>query len=751
MIHGLQRGVLGDGRIKAIRAAILLPLPEGKALPDGIIRPYGDRARDDLLGGDIAAAVGVESDGHRAVQISLAIAVDAHHVDVVVACEARRRAVAGQAAGERAGGLHGHADGLCAGQRAIDGDGATRRQIEVVDSVPASGIALYDGIPGQCERAAAVIHAAAVVGRLVAGDRAAGHRKRAARDIYAAALVAPVSVGDRAAGHRKRAVRNIHAAAVRQSGILTDGAAVQCEAAADVHAAAVAIRHVLLRRVVGDRAAIHGETAAVPDVHAAAVGGHGVAAVGPVAGDRAAVQGQRAAVRDEDTAAAAVVKAAGDRAAGAGIVHGQTAVHGDGVAVLHGLGQTAAEGVARQVQGDGLARRDRDGLVNRFRRHVVVQRDGLTVRCGIDPRLQRLPGVEPDRREGDVPGDGRVFKVKRLVVQIPILEGVALQGGIVGPESMRASKRVLIGNRAAAVGIEGDRILGPLPYGRHCGIVRNGEGIQGLLQIRFVAVHRPAREEVPLRFGEIAVGVDGQGIFFAQAGFHGNRLAAAFARNERDDQGRAPLGNGDLIAVDRNGIPCLIDHIADLPADKAGVLWRGEEALGQHQGPAAGNKYVLHAALRAVGVKGHAEAILTIAADHAHARVVKIMLFLFKGGAAVLALGAPVRPRQDAVRREDGQAVHHRPRMVAGLDDGVPAVHARQRPRIPGEGFAGLGFALVPAGPNPHIIGKGDIAVILVIVAVADGAAPAFAGLGDDRAAEDLHVAAAFAAACTIL
>ena len=76
--------------------------------------------------------------------------------------------------------------------------------------------------------------------------------------------------------------------------------------------------------------------------------------------------------------------------------------------------------------------------------------------------------------------------------------------------------------------------------------------------------------------------------------------------------------------------------------------------------------------------------------------------------------------------------------MIAGFNTSVPAVHACCFACIHREGIATASFVFAPAGLY-HTGGEGDAAAIFVIVPIADGAAFAFTGLGDNGAAGDAH------------
>ena len=100
-------------------------------------------------------------------------------------------------------------------QVAGDGNGIIFVERDVV-RLPTLRVVLDHGRAADVERTVDV-HAAALVGRRVAADRAAGHVERAAVvDVHAAAGFGAVA-GDRSAGHRERAtVVDEHAAAAGQ-------------------------------------------------------------------------------------------------------------------------------------------------------------------------------------------------------------------------------------------------------------------------------------------------------------------------------------------------------------------------------------------------------------------------------------------------------------------------------------------------------------------------------------------------------
>ena len=196
-------------------------------------------------------------------EVELAVAVFLHDLVVSVVGREVRRGVIPGAGSECARRLHRHADARAVAQCAVDGDGLTGFQIDVIGRVATpDGIAGDLGRAGNVDCSTVVPDTAASVGRVVPGDLAAAHVEHGVRcDGDSAVLSRRAVVLDGAAAHVERGAVKQNAAAVVPLVVdLLTAVADDRRVPRESHRAASRIDTAAKVRFVGEyRAAVHGE------------------------------------------------------------------------------------------------------------------------------------------------------------------------------------------------------------------------------------------------------------------------------------------------------------------------------------------------------------------------------------------------------------------------------------------------------------------------------------------------------------
>ena len=428
---------------------------------DGCAGLHGSRNGQRLAGGQIDVICrtgdGVVSHSGRTAELQLTGILG---IDINSAAAAARRVVFNRTAGEiadRAGAVN--IDAAAVARGGISADNAAGHIQYGRFAVKVDCTAIHRRVPGdfaagEVKRGCAVhMHRAALAGRLIAADFAAGHGCRyAIVEIDRAAVLAGCIAGELCAGDGDRTACHVDDAAVAVRGLIArDRAAGQID-----RAAAFGIDHAaFLRRVVGDRAAVH--------VHGAA---HAVFAV------------------QEDRAAGLVAVVAGNFAA-VDVQHTLAVIQRDGAAALSG-DLTAGDRTAEDIQGtlveihaaaapDALGRafdRAASSAVAEDEPSAVVDRDLIRAVAGEGFSVQ----AEVERRavHHQIAVDGDILRqihisgfigVRNGVCAVPCRERLGGVRGMIPCRSVAAADAVLV--EECPVGVERMRRAG----GHNCGFL----------------------------------------------------------------------------------------------------------------------------------------------------------------------------------------------------------------------------------------------------------------------------------------